>query len=189
MAYGSGAGKITELLKCSKAEAEEVFARYHQLYRDTAIYAERNIERAKAQGYITGAFGLKLRTPGIRSRDRVKVSSEGRSLNNMTIQSYGLLMNRAGIEFQRRIENNGMVEEVLLFNQIHDALYGIVRNTPENVKWLNDNLIESMIKDYVPNQEIKLEAELDIGPSWDVQHTMKNGLSLEEVTKFMGVTI
>jgi len=185
MAYGSGAGKIVQLLKCTKAEAEAVFKRYHELYRDTAIYAERNIEKAKAQGFINGAFGLKLRTPGIRSRDRIKVSSEGRSLNNMTIQSYGLLMNRAGIGFQEAIENDGMINEVLLINQIHDALYGLVRNTPENVKWLNDNLIKCMVEDYVPNQEIKLEAELDIGPSWDIQHTIKNGVSVEEIKKVL----
>ena len=181
MAYGSGAGKVKDLLKCTKAEAEAVFEGYHKLYRDTAIYAERNIEKAKAQGYINGAFGLKLRTPGIRSRDRIKVGSEGRSLNNMTIQSYGLLMNRAGIGFQKAIEDDNMINDVLLINQIHDALYGLVRNTPENVKWLNDNLIECMVEDYVPDQEIKLEAELDLGPSWDVQTTIKNNLSLQEI--------
>ncbi len=185
MAYGSGAGKVKDLLKCSKAEAEAVFDGYHKLYRDTAIYAERNTEKAKAQGYINGAFGLKLRTPGIRSRDQQKVGSEGRSLNNMTIQSYGLLMNRAGINFQKRIEEDHVVNNVMLVNQIHDALYGLVRNTPNMVKWLNDNLIDCMIEEFLPEQQIPLEAELDIGPSWDKQHTLKNNLTVEEIKSEM----
>jgi len=188
MAYGSGAGKIQQLLKCSKAKAQSVFDAYHELYRDTAIYAERNVELAKVQGYITGAFGLKLRTPGIRSRDPKKVSSEGRSLNNMTIQSYGLLMNRAGIEFQKRIDaDERLTDSVLVINQIHDALYGLVKNTPEMVKWVNDNLIECMNAPFMENQPIPLESELDIGPSWDKQYTIPNGISEEVIAEALPV--
>jgi DNA polymerase-1 len=181
MAYGSGPGKIQQLLKCSRAKAEEVFAAYHNLYKGTADYATRNIQLAKRQGYITGAFGLKLRTPGINARDEGKVGAEGRSLNNMTIQSYGLLTTKASILFQQAIEREGKIDDVLLINNIHDAIYVQCKANPETVKWVNDKLIECMTEDYIDNQKIKLTAELDIGYSWDKQSTIDNNISLEEI--------
>ena len=185
MAYGSGAGKIQQLLKCSKAKAESVFNAYHNLYAGTAVYAERNVTLAKRQGYVTGAFGLKLRTPGINSTDSGKASAEGRSLNNMTIQSYGLLTTRASIWFNERIELDGMTNDVLLINNIHDAIYVECKNNIEVVQWVNKNLIECMTVDYKENQLIKLTAELDIGTSWDKQKTIANDISDAELSSIL----
>ena len=185
MAYGSGAPKIQALLKCSKAKSEVVFNAYHELYKGTADFAKKLIQEAKNTGYVIGAFGLKLRTPRINSKDNKVASKEGRTLNNMAIQSYGLLMNRAGIALQKKIEDASLEPDVVIINQIHDALYGLIRNTPEKVQWLNDNLIEVMVEDYVEGQVVHNEAELDLGYSWDDEKTLKNNASLEEVTEFL----
>ena len=190
MAYGSGAGKIQDLLKCTKQEADEVYAAYHELYKGTADYAKRSIKEAAQDGYTTGAYDLKLRTPLTKSKrylimdeEKLKkapkdikkaLGSEGRTLNNMRIQSYGLLTNRAGIEIQRRIERDNMEENVILSNQIHDALYLVIKCDVPTITWVNKNLMEAMNKDYREGQVIHLEAELDIGPSWDKQYTLPN---------------
>ena len=177
MAYGSGPGKIQQLLKCSRAKAESVYNAYHTLYSDTARYADKQVSLAKRQGYVIGAFGLKLRTPNINSNDLTKSGEEGRALNNMTIQSYGLLTTRASIWFNELIERDGMTNDVLLINNIHDAIYVMCKADVTVVKWVNDNLIECMTRDYRENQIIKLTAELDIGPSWDKQITLANNIS------------
>jgi len=185
MAYGSGPGKIQDLLKCSKTVANAVYDGYHELYYGTAKFAEENIRKSKATGYIIGAFGLKLRTPRIWSNDRIIAGKEGRTLNNMSIQSYGLLMNRAGIGLQEDIEHDSMQDYVIVTNQIHDALYGLVKADVESIKWLNDHLIPHMVQDYCENQVIHNEAELDIGPSWKDQTTLPNNVTEAEIKEVL----
>ena len=187
MAYGSGASKIQALLKCSKAQAETVFQAYHELYSGTAKFAESAIRQASHDKFTIGAYGLKLRTPRINSKDKRIASSEGRTLNNMKIQSYGLLTNKAGIDFQARIERDGMVEDVILINQIHDALYMLIRNDAEVIKWANDNLIECMVADYIDDQVVKNEACLDIGHSWDVQHELPNNATVTWINSTINI--
>ncbi len=181
MAYGSGAGKIQQLLKCTKEEAEAVFDGYHTLYRDTSVYAEKTINQAKHDGFTTGAFKLKLRTPRVRSIDSQQVGKEGRSLVNMTIQSYGLLMNRAGDTTQKAIEKEGKVEDVILVNQIHDALYGLCRDDAETMQWVNNTVVGAMTEDFKEDQEIKLESNVDFGLSWDKTYECPNNASIEEI--------
>jgi len=185
MAYGSGPGKVQALLKCSRAKAESVYNSYHTLYYGTAQFAKQSIAEAKRDGFTTGAFGLKLRTPRINSRNETIAGQEGRSLNNMKIQSYGLLMNRAGILFQERIEAAGYANEVILINQIHDALYLLVKDDAEIVKWVNENLIEVMNLPYLDDEPVHNESELDIGRTWKDQVTIKNDTTLEEIKEVL----
>ena len=73
----------------------------------------------------------------------------------------------------------------MLFLKI-DAIYLLVKNDPEVVKWVNDNLISTMCIMDEPkliDAPVKLEAELDIGKSWDKQVTLKNNISIEEIEK------
>ena len=185
MAYGSGPAKVQALLKCSRAKAEHVYNSYHSLYKGTADFAVHSTNEAKRDGYTTGAFGLKLRTPRANSTNSTIAGQESRSLVNMRIQSYGLLMNRAGILFQERIEEAGYIDEVILINQIHDALYLLVKDDAQIVKWVNENLIEVMNIDYVEDQLIHNESELDVGRSWANQVTIKNNAALEEIQEVL----
>jgi len=153
----------------------------------TLQFNERNNQFARDNGYVNCAFGLKLKTPRIKARDRATASSEERSSNNAVTQSWGQLMNRAFNEFDERVESAGKNHDVLMINTIHDALYGLCKATPETVKWVNDNLIPCMEWQEHPalQSEIGLGAELDIGPSWDKQTTLKNGMSLGDITEVM----
>ena len=175
--YGGGAGKIQKVLKCSKARANEISDAYDNLYKVTLQFNAKNNDFARANGYIDCAFGLRLKTPRIKARDNAVSSAEERSSNNAKTQSWGMLMNRANNEYDDRIERDGMSHDVLPINTIHDAAYGLVRATPEAVAWVNKNLIECMEWQNHPDlvSEIKLGAELDIGPSWDKQYTLPNG--------------
>jgi DNA polymerase-1 len=179
--YGAGAAKIAKTMGCSLERAREISDAYDELYKATIQYSRKNALFAKQNGYVTGAYGLKLRTPGIYSSDDGIRSSEERSLNNMTVQSWGLLMNRAGILMQEAIERDGMTDSVILINQIHDALYLMIKDDPNVIKWVNDHLIKYMIEDFVEDQPIPLTAELDIGYSWDTMITLPNGISTEKV--------
>jgi len=181
--YLAGAANISKQLKCSKEEGQRIYDAYKEKYKESAQWVQANTNFAKANGYIDGAFGLKLRTPRINSSDSGVSSGEMRTLNNMRSQSYGMLMNVAAIAFQNQIEACDMVEDVVVFSTIHDALYMLIKDDPKTIKWVNDTLIEIMGRDFVENQVIHNEAELDIGYSWASQKTLKNNLSEEEIAE------
>lgn len=94
-----------------------------------------------------------------------------------------MLMNRAFIEFDQRVEAAGMSDSIKLINTIHDAVYMLIRDDVEVIEWVNRNLIDCMEwqEHSMLQSDIKLGAELDIGKSWDKQYTLKNNEPIEQV--------
>jgi len=174
--YGGGAGKIQQVLKCTKARAQQISDAYDELYKGTLRFNEKNNARARKQGYAECAFGLRLRTPRMNARDNGTSSAEERSSNNAVTQSWGMLMNRAFIEFDQRVERDGYVNDIKMINTIHDSVYMLVRDNATTIAWVNTNLVECMEWQKHPmlKSDITLGAELDIGPSWDKQYTLPN---------------
>lgn len=192
MQYGCGPGKIKQLLKCTKAKADQVYSAYHNLYSGLNKFAEGNKQFGMLHGYVEGAFGLRLRTPVLKrhkvgTKETTGVGSEARSASNMVTQSWGLLMNRAINEFNDRLEKSIYVNDVRLINTIHDAFYLLVREDPEVIKWVNDNIVECMLwqEGIIASDGVKMGAELDIGLDWAHQETLKNNATVEEIKEFL----
>lgn len=190
--YGGGPGKIQRLLACSKDRAKQVYDAYHNLYSGLAVFAKQNEMHARNKGYVTCAFGLRLRTPVLKreaAKERLSEagSSEARSSSNAVTQSWGMLTNRAIAEFEEIIKNSEFSKQVRFCNTIHDAIYLLVKKDPKVVKFVNDTLIKCMEwqEGIVKSEEVKLGAELDIGISWDKQYTLSNWMSEEDIEKFM----
>ena len=68
---------------------------------------------------------------------------------------------------------------------IHDAIYLLIKDDIECVKWVNDNLIEEMSWQELPeiqHPDVHLGAELDIYyPNWNNAITLPNNISEEEI--------
>lgn len=187
MQYGCAAPKLQKMLKCSMQKAEEVYGAFHKLYSGLGAYAKRNEAFAKANGYIELAFGLQLKTPRIHSKDNGVQSGEVRSASNAATQSYGMLMNRAFIDVDNRLEASEFKMDIKVISTIHDAAYYLVKNKPEAIKWLNDNLIEAMEwqEDPILKSDVKIGAELDLGKDWAHCKTLNNSASLDEINEFL----
>ncbi len=188
--YGGTAYTLNKNIGIPKDQAEEIEREYKALYAGIELFAKQNIEFAAANGYVECAFGLRLRTPVLKATaDRgghraYDAKSEGRSANNAVTQSWGMLINRAIIATEKQIRQSDFVYDILLSNTIHDAAYFLVRKTPEAVKFLNDVLIKEMEWNDDPkikSKDVKIGAELDIGLSWDKQHTIPNGATLKQI--------
>lgn len=191
--YGGTHKTLVRNLGFPLTEAISIEERYHKLYEISDMHTARvNCDVARA-GYIDLAFGLRLRAPILKktvmsaSKLPSSAAAESRTINNAESQSYGLLLNRALIELDKRIVADDMDGIVLPINCIHDAAYFLVKNTPEAVKWLNDNLVECMSWQEGPiaHEEVILGAELDIGLNWANTTTLKNNLSVEEISQIM----
>ena len=136
MQYGCAAPKLQKMLKCTMDKAQDIFESYHKLYSGLGDYAKRNEKFALVNGYVELAFGLKIQTPRINSKDGGIKSAEVRSASNAATQSYGMLMNRAFIELDNRLEYSKYQEDIIVINTIHDAVYYLVKNDPEVIQWL-----------------------------------------------------
>lgn len=177
----------------TEAEAKSIEQKFLQFYAVSIAWINGVLDKAHETGYIEGAFGLKVRTPILgrtplkKGKQAFMVEAERRSAGNAKTQSYGLLNNRSAVEFSKRVAVSKHKYDVLLVSLIHDATYVMARNKPNVIKWVNDNLIECMQWQQLPELQhdtIKLGAELDIyWPSWDDALTLPNGASVNEIKK------
>ena len=174
----------------SEVEARAIETNYHKLYQVSDAWIKDVLDTAHETGYIEGAFGLRIRTPLLKqtilsTKMSHMAQAERRSAGNAKTQSYGLLNNRAAIEFQRRIEAAGLREQVLFAALIHDAIYIVCKDTPRIVRWVNDNLIDCMRWQELPELQhdiVKMGAALDVYyPNWGTPLTLQNDLSIQEI--------
>lgn len=194
MAYLGTWKTLVNDLGFSEEEARALETAYHKLYAASDAYATKLQIKASKDGYLTLAFGLRLRTPVLartvvgRSAPYAAIS-EGRSAYNADSQSWGLLTNRAVIALRNKLlEAPEHIQNGILFiNVIHDANYQLVREDPECIKWLNDNVIEEMEWSCpeIYHPDIPMAAALDLGKTWKSVQTLKNGASIEEIKEFL----
>jgi len=170
--------------------AKKIERNYQELYKVSIAWIDAVLDKAHETGYVEGAFGLKIRTPILaQTRLGKKLSfmaeAERRSAGNAKTQSYGLLNNRAAIEFRKRVDASPYRYDIFLVSLIHDATYILCRNHPDIIKWVNDNLVECMRWQELPELQhdvVKLGAELDIyWPDWAHPLTLPNCISKEEI--------
>jgi DNA polymerase-1 len=165
--------------------AKQIEKNYHDLYQVSDAWVKAKIEQACVDGYVTLAFGLRLRTPILRKTildakcTPNQASAESRTAGNaVSGQSYGLLNSRAGVELQERVIASEFVHDIRPSAHIHDAQYGMVRNTPEAVAWLNRNITECVEWQELPeihHDQVKLTGDLGIFyPNWSNEIEIKN---------------
>lgn len=172
--------------------AKSIEANYHELYKESDDWQQNKLHQCSQDGYIDVAFGLRIRTPLLAKSllDSSKVTyealNEARSVANaFSGQSYGLLTNRAINEFMERVWKSEYRYSIMPISLIHDAIYLMVENDIDTVKWVNDNLIECMAWQElgeIKHEQVKLEAQLDIYyPTWADTITLPNNISAKEI--------
>lgn len=81
------------------------------------------------------------------------------------------------------IDKEGLENDVKVISTIYDSIYLEVKEDPAIIKWVNDNLIEAMLVDFMEDQIIHNEAESDIGYNWADMVTIPNNASVEDIKK------
>ncbi|AGH57048.1 DNA polymerase I [Vibrio phage VBP32] len=179
----------------SPEEAQTIYDNYHKMYEVSDQWTDAKLEQASKDGYVTLAYGLRLRTPLMKSviwkghKMPREAQAEGRTAGNaISGQSYGLINSRAACELQERINASEYRYRIHICALIHDACYVVVPDELGAIKWLNDNLIECMKchglpeLDWHPN--VKVGAELDLFyPDWSKHITLKNNISLKQIVE------
>ena len=178
-------------LGLSEEDARAIEDNYHELYIVSDEWVQERLEKATQDGYVTVAFGLRLRTPilgqtllGKRSTP-YEAKAEGRTAGNAMGQSYGMLNNRAAIEFQKRLLKSKHVYNIKPIAHIHDAQYFLIKQDLETIKWFNDNLIECMEWQDLPeiqSKDVKLGGGVELYiPTWANKLSIPNKASVDEI--------
>jgi|TARA_R110000823_G_scaffold280662_5_gene398850 DNA polymerase-1 len=191
LTYQGTSHTLVNTLGFSNIEAMEIEENYHKLYKVSDDWVQDKLIQASKDGYVTGAFGLRLRTPLLAKtilntrHTPFEAQSEGRTAGNALGQSYGLLNNRAANEFMDKVHASEYRYSILPIAHIHDAQYYMVKADLDLVHWLNINLVDSMSWQDLPELEhdlVKLGATLEIYyPNMGKKTTIVNNASKAEI--------
>lgn len=190
--------KFTLMNNCgfSEQEAQQVEKGYHEMYKVSDEWVANKIKQAEQQGYLDTAFGLRIRTPVLaksilgNSKTPYLAIAEARSVGNaVSGQSFGMLTNRALNEFMERVWKSEYSLDIFPVATIHDAIYLVIKDNINVVKWVNDNLAECMSWQELPelqHDKIKLTAELGLFyPNWANEITLPNKASRKQIKEIV----
>lgn len=191
LTYGGTYHGMMKNLGWPEDKAKEIEKGYHSLYQVSDQWVAERIKQAAKDGYVEVAFGLRVRTPllaqttlGMKSTP-YEAEAEGRTAGNALGQSYGLLNNRAAVEFMRKVWASEFRLDIKPIALIHDAIYLIVRDNSRVVEWVNRELILSMQWQELPelhHEQVKLGAALDIfWPHWGKPLTLPNAANKQTI--------
>jgi DNA polymerase-1 len=162
----------------SKEKAQMIETRYKEMYKVSIEFVQKKLEEATQTGYVTVAFGLRVRTPLLgqtvlgTNKTPKEAAAEGRTAGNAMGQSYCMLNNRAANEFMKRVRVSNYKYDIKPCAHIHDAQYYLVRDEgfgplmfmnkhlPKAVAWQNDPEIW--------HDKVKLSGSVEIFyPNWN----------------------
>jgi effector-binding domain-containing protein len=158
---------------------QEIFDNYHnKMYPNISAFRNKVIDKVKQTGYTHIGLGLRLYsdTP----------DKDSRTLFNANSQFWSILTAISINELHHRQAEAKIPEsDLYVTSTIYDSIYGIIKADPALIKWLNNNLVEIMVKDFMDNQIVHNEANLEIGPDWASQTELPNNCSTEEIKQIM----
>jgi len=184
LTYGGTFHALVNQCGLSVEDAKRIEKEYHTLYAIADQWVADKLKGAAQRGYITAAFGLRVRTPilqqillGKRSTP-YEGKAESRTAGNALGQSYGLLNIRSSIEFQQRLLESNQKYNIRLICQIHDSQYYLVRDCLGTIKWFNDNIVECIQWQElaeIKHPTVKLGGSVEIfHPSWNEHFKIPN---------------
>lgn len=158
-------------------KAKMVERKYQELYQVSIQWVQKKLDEASKVGYITAAFGLRVRTPLLKqvirgnSKTPHEAEAEGRSAGNALGQSWCLLNNRAGAEFMGGVRKSVHRLDIRPCAHIHDAQYMLVRDDIKAIMYANEHLVKAVSWQEHPDiahDEVKIGGEFSIfWPTWE----------------------
>ncbi len=175
----------------SKTVAKSIEKSYHEMYVVSDRWVAAKIAQASKDGYVTIAFGLRLRTPllkqvilGTRATPH-EAASEGRTAGNALGQSWCMLNSRALTEFMGIVRAGEYAMDIKPCASIHDANYLLIRDNMAVLRYTNDHLAKAVSWQEDPliqNEHISMSGELDVYyPNWNHGMTIPNHATVDDI--------
>lgn len=185
---------VTLMKNCGfpQKKAIEIEKRFNELYKDSVDWVDSKLAEAAIKGYVTTAFGLRVRTPilaqTIRGTDVTprEADAEGRTAGNALGQGWCLLNNRAGSATMNQVRDN-QIERLNIrpCAQIHDAQYYLVRDNIDSLKFLNDVVVKEcqwQDHDDIRHDDVHLGGQLGVFyPHWGNEIPVPEEATIDEI--------
>lgn len=175
----------------SMEKALSVEKRYHDLYKVSDDWVKTKIDMACKQGYITAAFGLRVRTPMLHQvilgnrKTPFEAEAEGRTAGNALGQSWCLLNNRSSAMFMSKVRESEFKTAIRPCAQVHDAFYMLIKDDIESLSFTNKHLVEAVQWQDHPDiwhDQVKLNGEVSVFyPTWADEIVIPNNISDTEI--------
>lgn len=175
----------------SLSKAQMVEAKYHEFYVVSDAWVAAKLDQACIDGYVTVAFGLRVRTPLLAqvvrgtSKTPFEAEAEGRTAGNALGQSWCLLNSRASSEFLGKVRKSEYRLAIRPCAQIHDAGYMMVRDDIDTVHYCNEHYVKAVQWQDHPDiwhDEVKLGGEFSIFyPDWSKEVSLPNNASKAQI--------
>ena len=163
--YGISAFGLAKDLNISAKAAKSYIDKYFETYGEVKEYVEKNVAKAKEQGYITTLYGRRREIKELKSSNYAVRSFGERAAMNMPLQGTAAdIVKIAMIRVFNRLKKEGLKARLVL--QVHDEL---VVDCPEDEK----DKVEEILKYEMENAaalSVPLEAEVGVGKSWYDAH-------------------
>ena len=133
-----------------KEKALLVESRFKVLYSTSIDWVNSKLDQASKDGYITAAFGLRVRTLLLKqvirgtSKTPYEAEAEGRTAGNALGQSWCLLNSRASAEFMGKVRTSKYRLDIRPCAHIHDAQYMLVRDDIGALMFANTELVKAV---------------------------------------------
>ena len=191
LTYNCIAKTLESKFGASKEKAEKIYKAFHELYHVSDEWVHSKMKTAFSDGYVTCAFGLKLRTPKMGKsmesdlNTNFAVGEEFRTAANALGQSYGLLNSRSGVEFNSSVRASEYRLDIKPICQIHDAQYFLIKNDPDVFIFCNEGLVKADTWQELPeikHPDVHLGGELSIFyPTWGEEFVVPNHVNKEKL--------
>jgi DNA polymerase-1 len=191
LTYGGTYMGIMNALGWPEAKAKAVEKSYHELYVVSDNWIQAKLAQACKDGYVTVAFGLRVRTPLLHrtvlgtTKTPYQAEAEGRTAGNALGQSWCLLNSRAGSEFYGKVRKSEFRHDIRPCAQIHDANYCLVRDNVDAIEYTNTHLVKACEWQNHPDiwhEEVKLGGEFSIFyPDWSSEISIPNNASQAQI--------
>lgn len=156
-------------------------------------WVQDQLHQAGIDGYVTVAFGLRVRTPLLaqvvrgNSKTPFEAEAEGRTAGNALGQSWCLLNTRAGSEFMSKVRTSKYKYDIRPCASVHDANYFMIKDDIDAIQFTNTHLVQAVQWQDDPaiwHDEVKLGGELGIfWPDWSKEATIPNYATNEQITE------
>jgi len=157
----------------------EMYDRFwNELYKDVKVFLDEMIANHRQKGYTHLGLGFRIYSSNIDKHFRT-------IWNAYAGQFWSILSLITVNEMHYRTDTENLSNDIIFNATIYDAVYGYVKKDAKTIKWLNDNLIEVMTKNWLQDQPIKNQAEMELGKSWKAEITIPNNASLDEITQIL----
>ncbi len=156
-----------------------IFDNYHNvLYPGITKYREQYVlPTVRRNGYIHLGLGCRMYSSNPNQAIR--------TLNNATVQFWSILTLIAINEFNHRVREAGLENDVQVISTIYDSIYTQVTADPEILAWVNVNLIEVMTVQYLEDETIHNTASGELGLNWADLHRVENNATPSAIAEIL----